>query len=141
MKTQKSEGLTTYLSGRISGIEEQARKEFEEAEKMLTSRGFTVINPFKLPHNHDKAWTSYMRVCIAHMMQTDTVTVLPTWTSSLGAKIEVLIAVFIDIPIFDLSGRRVNGNVAAMQLFRTLTKIRKKTAFKTLPKQEPGDGC
>ena len=49
-----------YICGKISGMEDEAKVLFEEAETKLKERGFEVINPMKLPHNHDKQWTSYV---------------------------------------------------------------------------------
>jgi hypothetical protein len=84
---------TAYIAGKISGLDiEQARAKFEFAEQHLTEKGYTVINPMKLPHNHDKSWEAYMKECVAAMVYADVVYLLPCWHLSDGARIEKDIA-------------------------------------------------
>lgn len=45
-----------YISGKISGIEQEAAYLFEQAEKKLQAEGLKVINPMKLQHQHNKSW-------------------------------------------------------------------------------------
>jgi hypothetical protein len=60
-----------YIAGKISGIEEQAEKTFSFVENQLVLEGFDVVNPMKLPHNHNKSWESYMKECIAALVYCD----------------------------------------------------------------------
>jgi len=48
--------MKIYISGKITGIEEEAIKRFEFAQNKLKSADFEVVNPMKLEHNHDKSW-------------------------------------------------------------------------------------
>lgn len=84
--------MKVFISGKISGVEEQAFQIFEAAEINLRAAGYEPINPMKLNHDHDKSWGSYMRVCIIALCQCDAIYMLPNWESSSGAKLEHYIA-------------------------------------------------
>ena len=83
---------TVYISGKISGMEEQELLNFNKAEHHLTSLGFNVVNPMKLPHNHDKEWNSYMRECLVHLMDCDYIYLIKGYEDSKGALLELHIA-------------------------------------------------
>lgn len=91
--------VTKYISGKITGVERTAEKQFQAVEDKLTAKGFKVINPFKLDHNHDKTWESYMKVCIAALVNCDVIVMLPNWQNSPGAKIELQIALNLGIEV------------------------------------------
>ena len=91
--------MKIYLSGKISGIENQAPELFEKAEKELQAKGFEVINPMKLNHQHDKSWHSYMKEDVKAMCDCDSIYMLSNWTDSKGAVIEHLIANYLGLTI------------------------------------------
>jgi hypothetical protein len=85
--------MKAYIAGKISGLDiQKAKNKFDFAELYLTRKGYTVINPMKLAHNHDKSWEAYMKECIAEMIKCDVVYLLPDWHMSDGAKLEKYIA-------------------------------------------------
>ena len=84
--------MKVYISGKISGIEEQAYQLFEEAENKLKMFGYEVVNPMKLPHEHDKEWHSYMKEDIKALCDCDAICLLDNWESSIGANIEFELA-------------------------------------------------
>jgi nucleoside 2-deoxyribosyltransferase len=88
-----------YISGKISGIEEEAYKLFSKAEELLISQGYEVVNPFKLNHEHDKTWTSYMRVCIKALCDCDCIYILKNHNESKGALIEIDIAIKLKLEV------------------------------------------
>lgn len=88
-----------YISGRISGIEEQAPQLFEEAESYLNNRGYEVVNPMKLPHNHDKSWESYMKEDIKALMDCDEIYMLKGWSLSRGACTEYDLALSLKMTV------------------------------------------
>jgi Asp-tRNA(Asn)/Glu-tRNA(Gln) amidotransferase A subunit family amidase len=91
-----------YISGKISGEIEEAEKRFEKAEKGLKKLGYEVVNPMKLPHNHDKSWESYMRECIKALMDcTHIYLIRENITSSKGVQIEINLALQLDIKIWN----------------------------------------
>ena len=81
-----------YISGKITGREKEAEKEFAEAEKKLTAAGLTPVNPFSFNKDHDQTWESYMRVCIIELCKCNTIYMLPNWKDSRGARLEYKLA-------------------------------------------------
>jgi len=84
--------MKVYISGKISGIEREARKEFAKAELLLALNGYEPINPFNLDHDHDNSWEEYMKVDIEAMLKCQAICMLKGWQESEGAKIEHTLA-------------------------------------------------
>lgn len=97
---------TVYLSGKITGMPNLNKFKFEAAEKHLTQYGYDVINPHKLPDNHDKTWESYMKECTRALTGANMVVVLDCWKKSRGAVREVMMAIFLGIPVVDIETMR-----------------------------------
>lgn len=84
-----------YISGRITGLDlDECAKTFQEVEDILTNQmGYEVVNPMKLPHDHDKKWESYMKECIKALMDCTHIFVIQKDIEhSIGAKIEIELA-------------------------------------------------
>jgi len=95
-----------YLSGPMSGYPEYNFLAFREAAEKLRSEGFIVISPhenFGEATHHPRH--VYMRADIMSVLQADAVCVLNGWLLSKGAKLEVLIAHELDLPVFRYHGR------------------------------------
>jgi nucleoside 2-deoxyribosyltransferase len=88
-----------YIAGPISGRIEEAEKEFNQAEVFLNAKGYEVVNPMKLPHDHNKLWSSYMRECIFALYECDTIYMLENYRQSPGAMIERRIAMDLDMEV------------------------------------------
>lgn len=88
-----------YISGKISGIEEQAIELFSNAEKYLQEKGFETINPMTLNHEHDKSWHSYMKEDVKAMCDCDEIFMLSNWMDSKGATLEHLIATYLGLKV------------------------------------------
>ena len=83
-----------YISGKITGIEEEAKNLFKNAEEILTSQGFIVFNPMELvPYNPSYEWSDYMKDDIKILTECDAIYMLDNWTESKGAKIERQLAI------------------------------------------------
>ena len=100
MKNKKNK---VYISGQITGKEEEAKREFKNIELELLSDGYDVINPFDLNHNHNKTWLEYMRVDIIALMGCDYICMIDGWEKSRGAIIEKELAEKLGIKVL-LSG-------------------------------------
>lgn len=76
---------TVYISGPITGVKDYWQA-FEAADDKLSSRGFAVLNPARLP----KGMTDeqYMRIDLAMIDAADAVYFLKGWENSRGARIE-----------------------------------------------------
>ena len=77
-----------YLSGKITGIENEAYNLFYKLEKELSLKGYIVVNPMRINHDHDKSWESYMKACIKSLCDCNAIYMLSNWQKSRGAKIE-----------------------------------------------------
>ena len=88
-----------YISGKISGIEEEALELFAKAESELQYEGFATVNPMKLNHQHDKSWHSYMREGVKALCKCDIIYMLSNWTDSKGAIIEHTIAMYLGLKV------------------------------------------
>lgn len=88
-----------YISGKITGIEKEAFDKFEEVEIRLSLMGYEVVNPMKLPHDHDKDWHSFMSECIMAMTDCNVIYMLKGWHDSKGSIIEHEIAVSIGLDV------------------------------------------
>lgn len=89
-----------YISGKISGIENEAFYIFQKAETNLIKEGFEPVNPMKLNHNHDKSWSNFMKEDIKALCDCDSIYMLKNWTESRGAIIEHGLAIMLEIKIY-----------------------------------------
>jgi hypothetical protein len=88
-----------YISGKISGIENEATQLFERAEKELQAKGFETVNPLTLNHEHDKSWHSYMKEDVKALCDCDSIYMLSNWVDSKGAIIEHTIAMYLGLNV------------------------------------------
>lgn len=82
--------MKIYIAGKVTGMEYEAKRLFEKTEKKILASGlFTeVVNPMKLPHEHDKHWQSYMKECLAALIGCDAILMQLGWDHSRGAILE-----------------------------------------------------
>lgn len=88
-----------YISGKISGIENEAPELFAKAETELQAKGFEAVNPMTLNHQHDKSWHSYMKEDVKALCECDMIYMLNNWTDSKGAIIEHTIAMYLGLKV------------------------------------------
>lgn len=105
------EKSTVYLSGPMSGYDKFNRPAFDEAAAALRRNGYTVIVPGEGEHYDEAeiaAWEVgrkkrefYLSRDIDFIQEAaDYVVVLPGWEESEGAKLEVVVAQAIGVPVF-----------------------------------------
>lgn len=83
-----------YISGKITGLEiHEAFQRFDEADTELTIKGFEVVNPMTIEHNHDKSWLNYMKTDLKALLDCNAIYMLSNWTDSKGAEIERRLAI------------------------------------------------
>ena len=88
-----------YISGKISGIENEAPELFTKAEKELQAKGFETVNPMTLNHQHDKSWHSCMKEDVKALCECDEIFMLSNWIDSKGAIIEHTIAMYLGLKV------------------------------------------
>lgn len=91
--------MKVYIAGPISGKEKMASVEFEKAELKLKAQGYEVINPMKLPHNHNKMWINYMRECLKELLDCEIIYMLRNYRESPGARVELNLAIDLGIAV------------------------------------------
>jgi hypothetical protein len=81
--------IIVYISGAITGIPNY-REKFDLAEKELTEKGYTVINPARVLDElpKDLAWDDYMELCYPMVKMSGFIYQLDNWEKSKGACIE-----------------------------------------------------
>lgn len=88
-----------YIAGPMSGIPEFNFPAFHAAAADLRESGHEVVSPAELHDHTDRPWQFYMRSALAAMLTCDEVVLLPGWTASRGARLEVQIAEALGMPI------------------------------------------
>lgn len=84
-----------YIAGPITGIPNDNREAFYEAQKILELLGFAVINVFEIQKGQDMSkwtWINYILFDLPYLAQCDLVFFLKGWEKSYGAIIEMLVA-------------------------------------------------
>lgn len=78
-----------YISGPITGTENYMER-FEKAEKELTDRGYSVINPAKVNAQlpDDTTYEEYMKMSLIMLDMCDTIYMLRGWEKSKGSCAE-----------------------------------------------------
>lgn len=93
--------MKLYISGPITGKEDLNRANFEETEDLLLQKGFSPVNPHKLPMDiPSQSWENYMRRDLKSLCDCDGIVMLDGWQKSRGAKLEFMLALELGLHIF-----------------------------------------
>lgn len=93
--------MKLYLAGPMSGLPNFNYDAFHRYAKLLRERGYEVFNPAEA-HNGDQGlelW-QYYASDLPEVAKADAVAVLPGWSESTGARIEVLVAKKLGKPVY-----------------------------------------
>lgn len=92
--------MTYYLSGPISGIDNQNWDAFERAEFGIRALGHGVVNPLKVQDGIVN-WEEAMRAdLIALLKDCDGIVLLDGWPTSKGAGLELTVALALGLPVY-----------------------------------------
>ena len=109
--------MKIYISGAITGTDDYMER-FAKAEKKLTEKGYSVINPAKVNAQlpEDTTRKEYMKTSIAMLDMCDIIFLMDGWQQSKGCGIEFEYAYEHGISIVFEKGRndilqeRMKGN-------------------------------
>jgi len=93
-----------YIAGPMTGVPEHNFPAFRAAAEKLTEAGWDVVNPAEnFDGRTDLPRPAYMRLDIALLLQCDAIALLAGWERSRGAALEFMIALQLELPVFDAS--------------------------------------
>ena len=81
--------MRVYISGAITGTDDYMER-FANAEKELTEKGYSVVNPAKVNAQlpQDTTYEEYMKMCFCMLDMCDSIYMLKGWEKSCGANRE-----------------------------------------------------
>ena len=93
--------MRIYISGKITGTTDYMER-FAAAEKYLSDKGHTVVNPAKVngAMPEDMTWEEYMEMSLCMLRLCGAIFMLKGWEDSAGANVEYVQAVNDDKLIF-----------------------------------------
>jgi hypothetical protein len=89
--------MRIFIAGPMSGLPDDNYPAFNLAEEQLRAKGYDVENPAK--NQHRDTWEDYLRDSITQMLRCDAVAVLPGWSGSKGANLELSVAYSLNMPV------------------------------------------
>lgn len=84
---EKTRKTIIYIAGPITGHKNGNKDAFAVAADALRKIGYAVLNPTTLPD--DMPTDRYMPICLAMVQAADIICMLPGWSASRGANIEL----------------------------------------------------
>lgn len=96
--------MKLYIAGPMTGLPEFNYPAFDAAEQQLQAEGFAVLNPTSIEADNPtpgtpQRWDWYMRRAIRLVLEADGLALLPGWSTSTGAKLELSIALRLGLEI------------------------------------------
>ena len=93
-----------YLAGPMTGYAEFNFPAFHAAAAALRADGVEVVNPAEHGIVDGAQWEDYLRADIAQIAACESIALLPGWSKSRGATLEVHIAQALSMPLRYLDG-------------------------------------
>lgn len=96
-----------YLAGPMAGLPKHNFPYFDRTTKILRSRGYDVYSPHEIDHGEDdgnrgqtKSHGEYLKVDLIALLMCDAVILLPGWSTSRGAVVELNTAISCGMKVF-----------------------------------------
>jgi hypothetical protein len=90
-----------YISGPMRGYVDDNYPAFHAATAKWRAAGWEVLNPAEhFGGDHTRTFAEYMRVDIADLLKATAIAMLPGWSASNGAKLELLIAQTLGLEVY-----------------------------------------
>lgn len=90
--------MKIYLAGPMTGYKDLNFPLFHSEAARLRKAGYEVVNPAEINVGQSADWSDCMRLDIAELVKCQGVAMLPGWTTSRGARLEVQIASTLGMP-------------------------------------------
>lgn len=94
----------TYLAGPMTGLPNYNFEAFNAAAALLRGQGKCVINPAEHGVVDGAVWQDYLRYDMAKLATCESITLLPGWSNSKGASLELMIAEALGMKVEYLEG-------------------------------------
>lgn len=91
--------MRVYIAGPMTGLPEFNFPAFNAAAAQMRAEGWHVENPADHGHVHGAEWADYLRYDITRLATCEMIMLLPGWSKSKGANLEVTIARQLGMPI------------------------------------------
>jgi hypothetical protein len=107
--------MRIYLAGPMSGLPFHNAPEFDRAAELLRAAGLEVVSPMDINRANPRpdmaadgtigraAYCELVRLDLAALLECDAVAVLPGWSQSRGAQLEVAVARAIGLDVYVVS--------------------------------------
>lgn len=82
--------MRLYIAGPMTGHDDYNYPAFNDAERLLKSMGYEVLNPAR--QGYGKTYQEYLQLAVADVFECDGIALLPGWDRSPGANAEVALA-------------------------------------------------
>lgn len=80
--------MRIFISGPMSGYENDNKEMFDSAEKLLTELGYSAFNPSCIRFGEEWTRNDKSAIDIAILSRCDGILLLPGWKDSVGATVE-----------------------------------------------------
>lgn len=81
--------MRIYIAGKIGDLpKHEYEHNFNDAAKSWRRKGYDVVSPIELPHNHERTWQAYMFENLKALSGCEGIVLLEDWVNSPGACIE-----------------------------------------------------
>lgn len=91
-----------YLSGPMTGYQDFNHGAFNQMAHKLRQEGHSVWNPAELFDGDTKhEWHDFMFWCLRALLDQDVLLALPGWNKSVGARLEVAVAIAAGIDVLE----------------------------------------
>lgn len=92
--------MKAYLAGPMAGYPDHNWPLFKRVTTFLRSRKYTVFCATESGGNPALTYLESLKLSLIHMLQADTILLLPGWEKSRGATLELLLASALEYEIY-----------------------------------------
>lgn len=101
-----------YLAGPMTGLPKHNYPLFIEATEYLRRRNYDIVSPVECINSEEGAisWQECLRKDLGQLLTCNRIYLLPDWTDSKGATLELFLAVLLGMEVYTVKIVLENGN-------------------------------